>query len=475
MGAGALVPVLILVITAAVISVGGASGVGSRSRFPAAGLAWLGTVTCILAGLRLWGHRLRSFGLVDSDAFSLFLSFVILTGLVLSIPVAKAALDRQGEEAPAFYTLALLSTAGMLLLVSTRNLVLMFVALETMSVGLYVLTGWSRDRGSSIEASLKYFFYGAFASSLFLYGIALFYGLSGSADLARIETALITRGGEPGWLPVVALVLLLVGLAYKVAAAPFHMWSPDVYQGAPTVVTGFMAVAVKAAAFGALIRVTGSLLSLDDEWKTVLWWLAVLSMTIGNLIAIAQDDIKRLLAYSSVAQTGYLLVGVTAGELAGRTAVLFYLAGYTFMTLGAFAVAITFGKSGEDNLSIRGWGGLGWKYPLPAFAMSVFMLSLAGIPATVGFMGKFYLFSAAIDEGQIPLVLVAVINTVVSVYYYLRVIMVLYMGSPVPDPGLHFGWKLRLPLLVSSLATLVLGLYPGPVISAARRAALELF
>ncbi len=471
MGLGALVPVLILVVTAAVIGVGGAG----RSRFPAAGLAWLGTVVCILAGLRMWGHRLRSLGMVDSDAFSLFLSFIVLTALVLSIPVAKVALDRQQEQAPAFYTLALLSAAGMLLLVSTRNLILMFVALETMSVGVYVLTGWSRDRGSSVEASLKYFFYGVFASSLFLYGIALFYGAAGSADLAKIEAALIARASEAGVLPVVALVLLLVGFAYKVAAVPFHMWSPDVYEGAPTVVTGFMAVAVKAAAFGALIRVTSSLLSLSDEWKTVLWLLAVLSMTVGNLIAIAQDNIKRLLAYSSVAHAGYILVGLIAGGVAGRTAVLFYLVGYTFMTFGAFAVAITLGKSGEDNLSIRGWGGLGWKYPLPGFAMSVFMLSLAGIPATAGFVGKFYLFSAAIDEGYIALVLIAVINTLVSVYYYLRVVMVLYMGSPVPDPGLLPSWNLRLPLLVSSLATLVLGLYPGPVISLARRAALELF
>ena len=471
MAVGALVPVLILVVTAAVIGVGGAG----RSRFPAAGLAWLGTVVCILAGLRMWGHRLRSLGMVDSDAFSLFLSFIVLTALGLSIPVAKVALDRQQEQAPAFYALALLSAAGMLLLVSTRNLVLMFVALETMSVGVYVLTGWSRNRGSSVEASLKYFFYGVCASSLFLYGIALFYGAAGSTDLAKIEAALIARSSEAGVLPVVALVLLLVGFAYKVAAVPFHMWSPDVYEGAPTVVTGFMAVAVKAAAFGALIRVTGSLLSMSDEWKTVLWLLAVLSMTVGNLIAIAQDNIKRLLAYSSVAHAGYALVGLIAGGVAGRTAVLFYLVGYMFMTFGAFAVAITLGKSGEDNLSIRGWGGLGWKYPLPGFAMSVFMLSLAGIPATAGFVGKFYLFSAAIDEGYIALVLIAVINTLVSVYYYLRVVMVLYMGSPVPDPGLHPSWNLRLPLLVSSLATLALGLYPGPVISLARRAALELF
>lgn len=471
MGMGALVPVLILVVTAAVVGVGGAG----RSRFPAAGLAWLGTAVCILAGFRLWGHRLRSLGLVDSDAFSLFLSFVVLTGLVLTIPVAKVALDRQKEEAPTFYAVALLSAAGMLLLVSTRNLILMFVAFETMSVGVYVLTGWSRDRGRSVEASLKYFFYGALASSIFLYGIALFYGAAGSVDLAEIETALIARGGEPGVLPIVALVFLLVGFSYKIAAVPFHMWSPDVYEGAPTVVAGFMAVAVKAAAFGALVRVTGALLSLSDEWKIVLWLLAVLSMTIGNLLAIAQDDIKRLLAYSSVAQAGYLLVGVIAGGVTGRTAVLFYLAGYTFMTLGAFAAAITFGKSGEDNLSIRGWGGLGWKYPLPGFAMSVFMLSLAGIPATVGFVGKFYLFRAAIGEGYVALVLIAAINTLVSVYYYLRVVMVLYMGAPVPDPRLHFGWKLKVPLLVSSLATLALGLYPGPVISAARRATLELF
>jgi NADH-quinone oxidoreductase subunit N len=424
----------------------------------------------------MWGHRFRSLGMIDADAFSLFLSVIVLTALILAIPVAKVALERQQQEAPAFYVLLLLSAAGMLLLVSSRNLVLIFVALETMSVGVYALAGWARERVSSLEASLKYFFYGAFASAFFLYGIAFFYGASGSADLAEIETALMAKGVELGPLPVAALGLLLVGFAYKVAAAPFHMWAPDVYEGAPTVVTGFMAVAVKAAAFGAILRATGSLLSLADEWQAVLWVLAVLSMTVGNLIAIVQDDIKRLLAYSSVAHAGYLLVGVIAGGVTGRTSVLFYLVGYTFMTFGAFAVAIALGKRGEENLSIRGWGGLGWKYPLPGVAMSLFMLSLAGIPATAGFVGKFYLFSAAVDEGYIALVLIAVINTLVSVYYYLRVVMVLYMGSPVPDPGLHsLGWNLRFSLLASSFATLVLGIFPGPVISLARRAALALF
>ena len=475
MGAAALVPVLILVTTAVVIAVGGA-GRAVGDRFPSAGLAWLGALVSVLACLRMWGHRLRALGMVDADAFSLFLSLLVLFALLLTVPVAKESLARQKLEQPAFYSLLLLSAAGMLLLVSSRHLVVIFVALETMSVGVYALTGWARDRISSLEASVKYFFYGAFASAFFLYGIAFFYVVSGSTDLAGIEAALLARGHDLGALPVVALALLLVGFAYKIAAVPFHMWAPDAYQGAPTVVTAFMAVAVKTAAFGALLRVTGSLLTLGEEWRAVLWVVAVLSMTLGNLLAIVQDDIKRLLAYSSIAQVGYLLVGVIAGGVAGRTAALFYLLGYSFMTFGAFAAAIALGRRGEENLSIRSWGGLGWTHPLPGVAMSLSMLSLAGIPTTVGFVGKFYLFGSAVGEGYIALVLIAVLNTLVSVYYYLRVVMVLYMGAPVPHPGMHpLGLGLRLPLLVSSLATVVLGILPGPAMALARRAALELF
>jgi NADH-quinone oxidoreductase subunit N len=404
---------------------------------------------------------------------------VVLVVLLLAIPVAKESLARRRREGPAFYVLLLLSAAGMLLLVSSRHLAVMFVGLEAMSVGVYALAGWRRDRPPSIESSLKYFFYGATASAFFLYGIALFYVMAGSVDLARIESSLMaisTSGDALGPLPLAALGLLLVGLLYKVAAVPFHMWAPDVYEGAPTMVTAFMAVAVKTAALGALLRVTGTLFSLTDEWKAVLSILAVLAMTFGNLLAIVQDDFKRLLAYSGVAHAGYLLVGVVAGGVAGRSAVLFYLLGYSFMTLGAFAVAVALGKRGEESLSVRGWGGLGWKYPLQGVAMSLFMLSLAGIPMTVGFVGKFYVLSAAISEGYVALVLVAVVNAVVGAYYSLRVIMVLYMGAPVPDPELgRLGLRLRVPLLVASLATVVLGVLPSPAMALARRAALELF
>ena len=478
MGMEALAPVLILVTTAVVIVVGGA-GRASGTRFASAGLAWLGVLVSAMACLRIWGHRLRALEWVDSDAFSLFLSLLVLVVLLLAVPVAKESLARQQRDGPAFYTLLLLSAAGMLLLVSSRHLVVMFVALETMSVGAYALTGWARDRKTSLEASLKYFFYGTTASAFFLYGIALFYVVAGSADLAKIEAALLTistGGDDLGALPLVALGLLLVGLVYKIGAVPFHMWAPDAYEGAPTVVAGFMAVAVKTAALGALLRVTGTLFSLTDEWRAVFWILAVLSMTVGNVMAVVQDDIRRLLAYSGVAHAGYLLVGVIAGGVAGRSAVLFYLLGYSFMTFGVFAVAVALGRRGEENLSVRGWGGLGWKYPLQGVAMSLFMLSLAGIPTTVGFVGKFYVFSAAISEGYVGLVLVAAVNTVVSAYYYLRVIMVLYMGAPVPSPELgRLGLKLRIPLLVASVATVGLGILPGPAIALARRAALELF
>jgi NADH-quinone oxidoreductase subunit N len=415
--------------------------------------------------------------MVDADAFSLFLSLVIVAALVLAVPVAKAAFDRQtlggprgasSDRTPEFYALLLLASAGMLLVVSTRNLVLIFVVLEALSIGVYAIAGWLRGRPQSLEAWLEYFFYGA-CGAAFLLGIAIFYGVSGSADLARIEGALLDKGTPVGALPVAALALLLVGLAHKVASAPFHGW-------APTVATGFMSVSVMTAAVGVLLRTTGSLVSLTDEWRAILWVLAVLSIGVGNLVAIVQDDIKRLLAYSGVAHGGYLLIGVLAGGETGRAAVLYYLLGYVFMSLGAFAVAVSLGKGGEENLSIRGWGGLGWKYPLRGAAMSLFMLSLAGIPATVGFMGKFYVFSAAMHEGYLGLVVIAVINTLISVYYYLRVVRVLYMDSPVADPGLPpLSSNLGVPVLVCSLGTLLLGLLPGPWLSLARRAALELF
>lgn len=475
---GALAPVLILITTGVVITVG-SLGKASAKRSGSAGLAWLGVLVATAACLRIWGHRLRALELLDADAFSLFLSLVVLIVLLLAIPVAKESLTRQQRDAPAFYVLLLLSAAGMLLLVSSRHLAVMFVGLEATSVGAYALTGWARARPTSIEASLKYFFYGLTASAFFLYGIALFYVVAGSADLAKIENALTvisTRGDDLGVLPLAALALLLVGLVYKIAAVPFHMWAPDAYEGAPTIVTAFMAVAVKTAALGALLRVTGTLFSLADDWKAVLSLLAILAMTVGNLLAMVQDDFKRLLAYAGVAHAGYLLVGVVAGGVAGRSAVLFYLLGYSFMTLGAFVVAVAFGKRGEENVSVRGWGGLGWKYPLQGVAMTLFMLSLAGIPVTVGFVGKFYVFSAAVSEGYLTLVLIAVVNSVVGAYYYLRVIMVLYMGAPVAGPELgRLGSRLRVPLLVTAFATIVLGVLPSAAMDLARRAALELF
>lgn len=477
--AAALVPSLMLLLTGIAIALAGArSGRQAvAARAPAgAGLAALGVIFAALACLRLWGHRMQAFGMVELDGFGVFLSLLVLAGLGLTLPVARVALARQSLERPEFYALLLLSATGMLLMVSTRNLILLFVALETMSLGVYALSGWARERADSVEASLKYFLYGAFASAFLLYGIALFYGVSGSVDLADIEASLVSRGGASGLLPVAALGLLLVGFGYKVAAAPFHMWAPDVYQGAPTAVTAFMAVAVKASAFGALLRATGWLGSLGEEWRALLWVLAALSMTIGNLVAIAQEDIKRMLAYSSVAHAGYLLVGVVAGGESGRTAALYYLLAYTFMNFGAFAVAVALGREGEENLAIRNWGGLGWKYPLQGVTMAVFMLSLTGLPPTAGFFGKFYVFSAAVQQGFVGLVLIGVINTLVSAYYYLRVVMVLFLGQPSPDPGLpRAGLALRVPLLVASAATLLLGLAPAPWLSVARRAAREFF
>ena len=474
----ALLPEIVLTVAALAVlmtdAFGGEDGEdGSRAavgRMAAAGVALAALANVWLLNLRPAGDG----GVVALDGFRAASNFVLLGGTFFALLFARDYLDREGLKAGEFHALVLFATVGGMVLVGARDLIVTFLGLETMSIAAYVLTAFNRRDPRSAEAGLKYFLVGAFASAFFVYGIALLYGATGTTHLAEMGPALAegVAGGQP--LVWGGLGMLLVGFGFKVSAVPFHMWAPDAYQGAPTPVTGYMAAAVKAAAFLALLRVLVIHLEPAREiWVAVAWWLAFLTMVVPNLIALAQDDVKRMLAYSSVAHAGYLLVGVTAGGEAGLSAALFYLAVYTLMTLGAFGVVYLVAGKGDRRSHLADFRGLGWSRPVLGVAMVVFLLSLAGFPPTGGFVGKLFLLRAAVDAGQLTLAVTLVLTSLVAYYYYLRVVWKMYFeeapeGAVTPaSPGRSF----RLAAAVCAVGVLAAGLLPGPAIDGAERAA----
>jgi NADH-quinone oxidoreductase subunit N len=392
-------------------------------------ISQIGIGLAAVESVALWGARESAFNdSVILDNFALFFSLIFLMVAALtilsSIHYVRQAAIAEGE----FYALILFATVGMMLMAAANDLLVFFLALETMSVAVYVLTGMWRSSARSSEAAMKYFIMGAFATGFLLYGIALIYGATGSTNLDLIADYLLEQPSEWPLYLVGGGFLLLVGFAFKVGAVPFHFWVPDVYDGAPTPVTGFMSVAVKAAAFAAWMRVLMHKLSpLDSDWGFPLWVIAIATMTLGNLLAIGQNSVKRMLAYSSIAHAGYLLIAVVVGEEWGGWPLLFYIVTYAFMTIGAFAVLSCLAEGDEPHESYHDFAGLGFKRPFIGMAMSLFMLSLAGFPPLAGFTGKFYLFRAAVLSGQLTLAVVAVLNSLLSVIYYLRVIVAMYM------------------------------------------------
>ncbi|MHC4139940.1 MAG: NADH-quinone oxidoreductase subunit N [Planctomycetota bacterium] len=362
------------------------------------------------------------------DNFSVFFNLVFLFSTAIIILMSDNYIKQEGVNYGEYYTLLLFATVGMMLMAGGADLLTIFLGLEIMSISLYVLAGFTRDKVRSNEASLKYFLLGAFVTGFLLYGIALLYGATGTTNLKGIAAFIAENSGLSNPMIVAGASLLIIGFGFKIACVPFHKWSPDVYEGSPTPVTAFMSIGPKAAAFAVFMRVfLVALPGLEQKWSIVLWILAVLTMTVGNLVAISQTNIKRMLAYSSIAHAGYALVALIVGGEFGIASLLFYMLAYTFMNLGAFAIIIVLGKKGEENANIEDFSGLGYKHPLLAVAMCIFMFSLAGIPPLVGFIGKFYIFSAAIKSGFIILAIIGMINSVISVYYYLRVTVVIYM------------------------------------------------
>ena len=432
----------------------------------------VGALAGLFLTVSLWGGDERAFGgMVILDRYAQFFYVVIGYALGLVLLLSLDYVRRQGIESGEFYLLALFSAVGMMLMASAGDLIMIFLGLEIMSIALYVLAGFFRNRLEAGEASLKYFLLGAFASGFLLYGIALVYGATGATNLDRIGAA-VAGGAARDPLLVIGFGLLLVGFGFKIAAVPFHMWAADVYQGAPTSVTAFIATGSKAAAFAALVRVLLSALpGAPIDWAPLVWVLAALSMTIGNVVAIAQQDLKRMLAYSSIAHSGYMLIGVVAGGSLGYGAVLFYMLVYTFTTVGAFGVLLLLEREGTESVEVGQLSGLSARHPLLALVLTVFLLSLIGIPPTAGFVGKFYLFGGAVQAGYIWLAVVGVLNSAVAAYYYLRVIVYMYMREPEARPAaLTPSFSGGLALAVAVWGVIHLGILPASFLDRARAA-----
>ena len=427
-------------------------------------LSLVGVVGGIVATVVFWENGHSAFkGTFALDGVAAFTNVVCLLAAGLSLLMAPAYLASIGVRAREFYPLVLFAVSGMMVMGSARDLIILFLGIEIMSIAAYVLAGIHRTDEKSGEAALKYFLLGAFATGFLLYGIAILYGATGSTAYDAIAAALPNASKL---LVLGGVALLIVALGFKVSAVPFHFWAPDVYQGAPTSVTALMAVGIKAAAVAGFARLfIVALGSLHDDWAMVLWWLAVLTMTVGNVVAVAQNNVKRMLAYSSIAHAGYLLAAIVAGTPRGGGAVLFYLLAYTFMNVGAFAVVIALGRKGEANEQFDDYAGLASRQPLIAAAMVLFMLSLTGIPPLVGFVGKLYLIEAIVQAGFVWLAVIMVLNSAISAYYYLRVIIEMYMRDPSgPATAMEPAPLLIACILVATVGTIFFGIFPdGPL------------
>ena len=413
--------------------------------------------------------------LIFADGFSLFVHVIVIGAAALAILGSINYLDHEGIQRGEYYALILFATAGMGILGGANELVTAFLGLEMSSISTYILAGFRKRALKSNEASLKYFILGSFATAFFLYGIAMVYGATGSTEISKIETILRGFHHLPD-LAVLGLGLIFVGLGFKVVVAPFQIYAPDVYEGAPTPVTALLASAPKAATFALMLRIFFVAFgSAGNLWFWAIWISAVLTMFIGNLAALVQTNVKRMLAYSSIAHAGYIMVAFIASTDLGIAAVLFYLAAYALMKMGAFLVITHLGQQNEQRLDIKDYAGLGMRQPVLAACFSLFLLSLLGLPATAGFLGKFFAFQAALDSRVIWLVIIAAINSVIGAYYYLRVIISMYFSEPSKDYSpTAVAPALTVALSVAALGTLYLGLFPARVLVLARSAAASL-
>ncbi len=463
----ALAPVLVLSVFAMMVLVLDLWGGRNKTLLMFTSLVGL-LMTAISAFAK---HPIPAYSFNDSyivDHMSLFFICIFTLSSALTILLSVEYNEREDIRAGEYYALILFCTVGMILLASSTDMIMIFLGIEIVSICLYVLAGIRRNDHRSNEAALKYFLLGAFATGFLLYGMTLVYGSTGSTNLFKIAEFIQNPSAQSNPLLLMGLVLLIVGLGFKIASAPFHMWAPDVYQGAPTPVTAFMAVGPKAAAFAAFFRIFAEAFpEMSPSWETLLSIIAVLSMFVGNLGAIMQTNIKRMLAFSSISHAGYILMAIIAKSSLGGSALLFYMLAYTFMTFGIFGIVIILGRKGEENLEIENYSGLAYKHPIIALSMTIFLLSLGGLPPFSGFVAKFYIFSAAIQEGLLTLVIIAVLNSAISFYYYLKVVVFMYMKESEAEFKISLTPMTLFVILIGVIGTINLGIFPNTIITLA--------
>jgi NADH-quinone oxidoreductase subunit N len=398
-------------------------------------------------------------GLIAIDGFSLFFRLLFLIAAALTLLMSRSFLEVEGVRVGEYAFLVLAATLGMMFMASGIDLVTLFVGLETMAVSFYILTGFIKPNRRSNEAAVKYFVLGAFSLGILVYGMSLLYGLSGTTRLRELAPVLASQEASLGL--TLAMILVAAGMAFKIAAVPFHMWAPDVYEGAPTPITAFLSVGSKAASFAMLLRIfIEGLPFMSPDWQLLFYVLAVLTMTVGNIAALTQSNTKRLLAYSSIAHAGYLLIGLVAATPRGVTSMLVYLFVYAFMQMGAFAIVVLLRRREVIGDELKDLSGLYFRSPAAAVAMLIFMLSLGGIPPTAGFMGKLWLFSAAIEAGYVWLAVIGVVNSAISLYYYIRIVVFMWIKVETAPVSIAYAPAMALTLIVAVAGTMVFGLYP---------------
>lgn len=437
----------------------------------------LGWMTIVGAGIALWVsiqmHQAGTVGtqfseMLKVDNFSLFFNIIFLVSTILVALISISYLGGGDRKQGPYYLLILLATLGMMLMAAGNELIIVFLGLELMSLSLYILAGYFRESPASSEAGMKYLLLGAFASAFFLYGIALIYGGAGTTSVPAIAEAIAAPNKSP--LLLAGMFLLIVGFGFKVAIVPFHQWAPDVYEGAPTTIAAFISAGPKAAGFAAFLRIfMEALPNLQVEWSGVIILLAMLTMTVGNVIAIAQTNIKRMLAYSSIAHAGYILIGLAAANSEGISSAMLYLLVYCVMNIGAFGAVILAKTADGESLIISDYAGLGLRKPLLAMFMTVMLLSLAGFPPTAGFVGKFYIFKSAVGAGHIWLVIIGAVNTAISAFYYLRVVVTMYMREPEEELEFSpYSSTLVIGLIIAAIGVLLIGVLPSLMLNPAQ-------
>ena len=464
----AIIPLLIVALSGAAAMLAEAFRQPGE-RMPIGGLGLIGLAGAAAASVFLWDSRAESFGVIRADNFTLFINIVLCIVGVLTMLFSHETVETAGIPAGEYYALTLFAICGMMMMAAATDLLVVFIALEILSLAVYVLTGIRRASATGAEAALKYFLLGSFSSAFFLYGVAFLFTVTGSTGLEVIGQELSAQGASrPNTLTLLGVGLLAIGFAFKVSAVPFHMWTPDAYEGAPTIVTAFMSTGVKAAAFAAFARwFLSPLEPLQAEWIPVLSAVAVATMIVGTVVGVVQTNIKRMLAYSSIAHAGYLLLGIIAANSTGNAAILFYLLAYAVTNLGALGIVAVLATAEKEHDELRHFAGLWRSRPALAALMTIFLLSLGGFPPTAGFIGKWYIFTAAVQEGHYWLAIIGVLTSVVSVFFYLRIVVMMYMTEE-PDAA-----RPRVPatamagLVLASLAVLYLGVLPTQVLDLA--------